>query len=89
MLRYHVRRIKADPRSQEYCGSPRVLPCLTLLSWKGQTISSDEILELDYVLSGWPLSAARFIGIEFGFLYFGSAFGSDVPIIEMLPSIFA
>lgn len=52
---------------------------------EGQTISSDEILELDYVPQRLAIIGGGVIGIEFGCIF--SAFGSDVTIIEMLPSI--
>lgn len=52
---------------------------------EGQTISSDEILELEYVPERLAIIGGGVIGVEFASVF--AAFGSEVTIIELLPSI--
>ena len=51
----------------------------------GQTISSDEILDLDYVPERLAIIGGGVIGVEFASIF--AAFGSEVTIIELLPTI--
>lgn len=60
--------------------SPFNLPFL-----EGKTISSDEILDLDYVPERLAIIGGGVIGIEFASIF--AAFGSEVTIIELLPAI--
>lgn len=57
----------------------------TLPFLEQHTVSSDELLELDYVPDRLCIIGGGVIGIEFACIF--SAFGSEVTVIELLPSI--
>jgi len=57
----------------------------TLPFLQGHAVTSDDLLELDYVPGRLCIIGGGVIGIEFACIF--SAFGSEVTVIELLPSI--